>query len=264
MGFYVVGGLSSNLLLNLAGPLLVEPLGWRAIFVVFGLLGAVALAVLIKVVPPPAAVRADPPSLREAGRLIRHRVMWLLGGMQYVRLALVFGLATWLPTFVVEEKGHPLATAGLVVAVCAAVTAPANFLGGYLSDRLGRPLLLIAAAMVTAAASLVLLVAVDGVPGLVAASAAAAASAQLCFGPMFSVPIDIFGARTAGVASGIGNCFANLGALTFITLLGALKDATGSFAAGLYALAGAAVAGLGCTLLVARLHPGGPRRELTA
>ena len=69
--------------------------------------------------------------------------MWLIAGIQYVRLAVAIGLQFWLPTFVVVEKGYSLQVAGLVVAVGAAMSAPSNFLGGYISDRLRNPLLII-------------------------------------------------------------------------------------------------------------------------
>jgi MFS transporter, ACS family, D-galactonate transporter len=256
MGLYVAGGFSSNIFLNLLGPLLVGPLGWRVLFLVFGLLGLAVLALFRRQsTPEPRARDADPPGLDDALRLFRQPVMWVLGAIQYIRLAVVLGIATWLPTLIVDDKGYSLKTAGLVVALSAAVTAPSNLLGGYVSDRLGRPRLVIGGSLVALAVSTALLVPVRGLVPLLAVVVVNAVFVQFYFGPLFSVPIDMLGPRTAGLTSGVGNFFANLGGFTFIYGIGALRDATGSFAPGLYVLAAACGIGALCTALLARMRP---------
>ncbi len=67
------------------------------------------------------------------------------------------------------------------------------------------------------------------------------------------MPIRVLGDRVAGISSGFSNFCANLGGLTFAYTLGAVKDATGSFAAGFYSLAGMCVVGLVATFLISRL-----------
>jgi nitrate/nitrite transporter NarK len=57
----------------------------------------------------------------------------------------------------------------------------------------------------------------------------------------------MFGARSAGLVSGFGNFFANLGGFTFVYVLGAIKDATGSFQSGFAALSVACLVSLGAT-----------------
>jgi DHA1 family inner membrane transport protein len=117
MGLYLAGGVSSSIFLNLLGPLLVGPLGWRGNFQLFSALGLVALGVFFVrskgAAPPP---KATPVSLGEARRLLRRRAMWLIAAIQYVRLAVVFGINVWLPTYVVVQRHYPLAVAGLLVA----------------------------------------------------------------------------------------------------------------------------------------------------
>jgi sugar phosphate permease len=63
----------------------------------------------------------------------------------------------------------------------------------------------------------------------------------------------VLGPRTAGSVSGFSNLFANLGGLTFAYTLGAVKDASGSFALGFHALAVLAVVGLLATVVLGRL-----------
>jgi MFS transporter, ACS family, D-galactonate transporter len=256
MGLYVAGGFSSNILLNLAGPVLVGPLGWRALFAVSALLGIAMLALFWRRGPSPIRGRhGAPPSPGEALRLLRHPVMWMLGAIQYIRLAVVFGIATWLPTLIVLEKGYSLKAAGLLVALGAAVTGPSNFVGGYVSDRLGRPLLVIGGSLAVLAVTTTLLVQVQSAVALVAVVVVNAVFVQFYFGPLFAVPIEMLGSRTAGLTSGISNFFANLGGFTFIYALGAVRDSTGTFDLGLYMLAGACVAGVVCTVVLSRLRP---------
>jgi nitrate/nitrite transporter NarK len=228
------------MLFSLAG-LLIAALYWR-----FGYDGA-------------RTVRGTPPPLRDLLRLFRYRAMWLIGSIQYVRLAVAVGLQFWLPTFVVVEKGFSLQVAGLVVALGAAVSAPSNFLGGYVSDRLRKPLLIIGIALAMLALTTVLLVRVESIPLLLAVSALNGVFVQLYFGPLFNVPIELFGPEIAGLTSGFGNFCANLGGFTFAYALGAVKDATGSFDGGLYVIAGLCLVALVCTLLLARLHPQGAK-----
>ena len=75
---------------------------------------------------------------------------------------------------------------------------------------------------------------------------------QFYFGPLFAAPVEILGLRSAGVNIGFSNSFANFGALTFGYGIGALKDFTGGFRVGFYALAGSCVVGLVLTMLLAK------------
>lgn len=251
MGLYVAGGFSSNVFLNLLGPVLVRPLGWRLLFELFSAGGLLVLLAYGRVAEATPRPRRHLP-IREGLRLFRLRVMWMLGFIQYVRLAVASGLTFWLPTFIVADKGRSLQTAGLLVGLGAALTAPSNFLGGYVSDRLRNPLLVVGTSLAALACTTALLPHVGNIVFLVAVIAVNAIFLQLYFGPLFAVPIEMLGAEAAGRASGFSNFFANMGAFTFAYVLGAVKDATGSFTVGLYCLSGLCVLAALCTVAVAR------------
>jgi len=254
MGLYIAGGFSSNVVLSLVGPLLVGPLGWRRLFILSSL---VAFATVLLYARYGRVehdrVATSPPDLSELVGLLREPILWVAGFIQYVRLALVAATAFWLPSYLVSDRGYDLRVAGLVVAIGAAVTAPSNFIGGYLSDRLGRPLLIIGTSLGVLATATALLVVVPTLPMVIAVITVQAVFIQLYFGPLFAVPIQVLGARTAGSVSGFSNMCANLGGLTFAYALGAVRDATGSFSAGIYALALLCVAGLLATGVLSRL-----------
>jgi predicted MFS family arabinose efflux permease len=256
IGLYVAGGFTSNIFLYTLGPLLVGPIGWRNLFMIFSGLGMILAALFWRVNPAGTrALESDKLPIREIFMLFRHRVMWAIGAIQYVRLAVAFGLNFWLPTFLVIEKGYSLQTAGLVVAAGALVTASSNFVGGYVSDRLRNPLLVIGTSLAMLAITTFLLVHVDSPWLLFGLIVVNAFFVQLYFGPLFSFPIDLLGSRIAGTASGFGNSFANIGGFSFVYLMGTLKDATGTFAAGLYSISGLCIFGLLCTILLSRLTP---------
>ena len=74
------------------------------------------------------------------------------------------------------------------------------------------------------------------------------------FGPLFYVPVEIFGQRTAGLVTGVSNLFANLGALMTAYVLGVVKDSTGSFARGFFGIATLCLVGVVLSFALARIR----------
>lgn len=257
MGLYVAGGFSSNVVLGALGPVLVEPLGWRRLFLVFAAAG-LAVAGLYWRMGNPGPPRPVESRIRlgELPGLLRERILWSTGAVQFVRLAVMQGFVFWLPTYLVADRGYPLTTAGLVAALGAVVTAPANFLGGYLSDRLGRPLAVIGVSLGALTVTLSLLPVVSGGLPLLAVVAVASIFVQLYFGPLFAVPVAQLGTRVAALVSGFGNFWANVGGFVGAYGLGLIRDGTGSFRAGFLGLAAMCVVAL---LVTATIRPAGPR-----
>lgn len=252
MGLYVAGGFASTIVLNLFGPLLVEPLGWRGLFALFAAVG-LALVLLYWWIGDAGTVQARTSTRLAVGdvaRLLRDRVVWLASVVQFVRLAVAQTLRFWLPVYLLADKGLPLQVVGLVVALGAAVTAPSNFLGGYVSDRRGQPLLIIGTSLTVLAASFVLLVTSTSLPVIIAVVVLQSVFVQAYFGSLFEVPIQHLGEDGAGTVNGFGNFWANVGGLLFTYLLGVVKDATGSFDLGWYSLGVICVVGLVATLLL--------------
>ncbi|SDI29393.1 MFS transporter [Nonomuraea jiangxiensis] len=254
MGLYVAGGFSSSVLLNALGPVLVGPLGWRWLMILFAAAGVLVVLAFARL-GDPAQREADarPPTWAAAREILSHRAVWLAGFVQFVRLAVVTGMAFWLPSLIVEDKGFPLGVAGAVVAVGAAVTAPSNFLGGWLSDRLGRPLAVVGTSLAVLALTIFLIPFMDALPALITVIAVNSIFLQLYFGPLFAVPLRYVGTANTGLVTGFSNFCANLGGVTFSFGLGAVKDASGSFDAGLWALSGMCAAALAVTWAISRL-----------
>jgi len=150
----------------------------------------------------------------------------------------------------------------VVVAANALAAAPSNLVGGYVADRTGRPFLVIGGALVVLGLSFVGLAIGDGPVVIGSAVALIACCQQLYFGPLFAAPVGIFGGGSAGVVSGTGNLFANLGAFAAGLGLGISKDLTGSLAAGFIGLAVLCAAAIVATWQLGRLVSGGRARRV--
>jgi sugar phosphate permease len=180
--------------------------------------------------------------------------MWLCGGIQYIRLAVFQGITFWLPSLLIDEKGLSLQAAGLVIAFRGLMFPPTNIIGGYLSDRLKKPTALIGFSLLILAITTILIVRTDHMFLLVLFIALNALFLQVYFGPLFALPIERYGAHMMGSLSGFGNFFANLGGITFSFLIGVIKDKTGLFESGFYAISLACILGIVLTLFVEKMR----------
>ena len=258
MGVYVIGGVSGNILLSLVGPLLAIRYGWRPTFMGFALLGVtMAFVYLLLGKEKPSGPR-HPVGMLEVFQLFRYPIMWVCAGIQFIRFAVTTSFNFWLPSLLVSDRGLSLESAGLVTAMGALLTAAANPLGGYVSDRLRNPPLVIGASLAMLALTSGLLVVVDSSPLLVLVIAVNSVFLQFYFGPLFSVPLEVLGSRVAGMSAGFSNMFANLGALTFAYALGVVKDASGAFKWGFVATGAVCVVGVGLASVLARMRRPAP------
>ncbi|MFC1911006.1 MFS transporter, partial [Chloroflexota bacterium] len=154
-----VGGMSGSVIFNIIGPLIVALSDWRVAFVSLASLGIIASLILLKFgkeSPSQSARRKG--KILEAFQLFSYRIMWLCGGLQFVRYATMQGITYWLPSFLISEHGIPLQYAGFIIAAQAILMAPSNVLGGYISDRLKNPILVITVSLMFLGISATLLV----------------------------------------------------------------------------------------------------------
>jgi len=251
---YVIGGVSGNILLSLVGPLLAMRVGWRPTFMGFALLGTGIAFVFLALGREKPAPGRHAVGMLDAFELFRYPIMWVCAAIQFIRFAVTTSFNFWLPSLLVSDRGLSLEVAGLITAMGALLTAAANPLGGYVSDRLRNPPLVIGASLAVLACTSGLLVAVDSTALMVLVIAVNSVFLQFYFGPLFSVPLEVLGPRVAGMSAGFGNMFANLGALTFAYALGVVKDVSGAFKWGFIATGAVCVVGVGLAFVLARLR----------
>jgi len=255
MALPLIGLLSGTLAINTIGPPLAKQFNWRFPFISFAAIGILASFTYLWLgKESPHTGSRQKLSVSDALRLFRSRFMWACGIVQYVRLGVVQGTSFWLPSLLVDEKGLSLQATGLILAFWTLVSAPSNIIGGYLSDRLKRPTLIIGISLVILTMTTAGLVNVDRVVPLTILLLINGVFIQFYFGPLFAVPMEKYGAHMTGTLSGFGNFFANVGAFTLTYLLGVLKDQSGSFESGFYTIAAVCLVGLVFTVLLEKMR----------
>ena len=255
MSLFLLGGHAGSVLLSLAGPLLAERHGWRAVFIAFAAFGigaACLYGLLARERPLPRGHK--PISARDFVEVARFPILWVCSWLQFVRFATVLDFNFWLPSYLVADRGFSLPAAGLVMAMSAALAAPANTLGAYVSDRLRNPPLVIGGALAILSGAAALLPAVESSTALFAVIAIYSVFHGFYFGPLFLVPVEVLGSRVAGTTIGFSNLFANIGGFVCVYSLGAVRDAAGSFAWGFRGISAVCLAGVALAVVLSRMR----------
>lgn len=142
LGIYATGSHLGIFLGLFGGAVLAHYWGWRVAFIGLGLPGiALALVVRYTVAEPvrSAAAEAPPPIFATLGDILRSRAFRLLALAAGFTSLSGYGLATWLPSFLVRVHGVPLMHAGLMLGVGSTLGGLAGAVwGGVLCDRMSR------------------------------------------------------------------------------------------------------------------------------
>ncbi len=254
-GLYLVGGATGNVFFSLVGPWIATAFDWRVAFISIASLGLVAVFFLAKYgKDSPAAIERRKVSVKDIMNLFRYPIMQICGAIQFIRFGVMGGVTYWLPSLLVNEKDLSLPVTGILIAVQSVLMAPSVVIGGYISDRLKNPLLVIGSALLVLSVTSALLVVTNQIFFLVVLVAVNAMFLNIYFGPLFTVPIEALGLRRAGITSGFGNFFASLGGFSMVYILGALKDSTGNFSSGFWTISGMCLLGLILTLILRKVR----------
>lgn len=160
------------------------------------------------------------------------------------------GLASFLPTFFVDQYGLEKIQAGTFTAACVFAGSFVRPIGGYLADRFGgvRVLIMLFGLIGVLAFSIAQLPALGLATGLLFVLMATLGCGN---GAVFQLVPQRY-PRQIGVMTGIVGAAGGLGGFMLPTLLGYLKQNGGSFGAGFGTFAVAAICGI---VLILILHP---------
>ena len=262
----VVGGPISGTLLSLhgAGGLA----GWQWLFLLEGVpsivLGFVALKVLAERPEDAAWLTARERDalaacLREEAGAVRHettsgaltnRRTWLLAIVYFTIPVTLYGIGFFLPWMLKTASGASDFVVGLLSAVPYAAGAIAMVIVGRHSDRTGERRWHVLIPALVSAAGLALSSMSTGLTWSVVTLSIALLGLASMFGPFWALATSTMGGVGAAASIALVNSVGNTGGFVGPYLLGAINDATHSFALGLLALAGMLAAGATLVLLV--------------
>jgi MFS transporter, NNP family, nitrate/nitrite transporter len=252
-------GNSGTVLANLIAPRLAARYGWHDVLALATIPLAVTLlafALLAREAPgrPPARGRGAYVAVLRAADLWWYCLFYGVTFGGYV------GLSGFLPLFLRDQYGTTAVTAGSLTALAAVVGSGVRPVGGWLADRLGGARLL--------SVMLVGVALTYSVLGLLPPLGVAVPTLMLgmaCLGmgngAVFQLVPQSFRERI-GVATGIVGALGGVGGFALPLLLGAMKQATGSFAFGFAALGVLAVVALVALRAVFAPRLGAPLRLL--
>ncbi|WP_149587363.1 MFS transporter [Tabrizicola flagellatus] len=241
------------------GPLMAIALMWafandfRSVFWVAVIPAFLALGLILFAVKEPAR----PEGLRKVRNPLARAELRLLGGTYWavVAVATVFTLARFSEAFLIlraEEVGLSLMLVPLVLVGMNAVYAVSAWPAGVLSDRMSRPVLLMAGLALLIAADLVLALA-PGFAGLALGIALWGLHMGLTQGLLSALVAEAVPAELRGTAFGMFNLVTGAALLLASVIAGALWQGLGSEATFLAGAGFALVAALGLLPLRGRL-----------
>jgi NNP family nitrate/nitrite transporter-like MFS transporter len=233
-------GNSGTLLATLFAPRLAERFGWAATFG-FAMIPLAAVLVVFALLAKDSPRRVAPTSGRDYAAVLGEADTLWLSFLYSLTFGGFVGLASFLTTFFHEQYQLSRVAAGdftTIVVVAGSFLRP---VGGWLADRFGGYRLLVA-----------LLAGFGVCLGLVAMQPSMAVAVALLFvgmgmlgmgnGAVFQLVPQRFPDRI-GIVTGVVGAAGGLGGFFLPTLLGVVKDQTGSYASGLVAVSLAFFAG---------------------
>jgi NNP family nitrate/nitrite transporter-like MFS transporter len=222
-------GNSGTLFATLFAPRLAEAHGWHAVFGL-AIIPLLVVAVIFTLLAKDAPVAPAKKNESEFLAVLRERDTWLFGFFYAVTFGGFVGLASFLSIFLRDQYGVSKVTAGDLTSLCVLSGSFLRPVGGLLADKIGglRMLTLLYGALA------VLALAVAQLPGVgivVALLICTMACLGLGNGSVFQLVPQRF-ARHVGVATGILGAAGGVGGFFLPTMLGAVKQQTGSYALG--------------------------------
>lgn len=236
---------------TLAGGLIVASLGWRVMFVTFGLLTLIWLAPWRRVVEAlPTTGHLDGGARVPVARLLRKWPLWSMAIVHSLGNYPFYFLLAWLPLFLVQSRGFTITQMTLLATLGYAVQAVCALAYGHFSDswtRSGRSEAACRRWMMVVSQ----IAAASAIFGLAFAHSAFAIGALLCLAGaataslslnLYAVAQMFAGPRASGTWVGIQNAFGNSSGILQPIITGVIIDQAG-YSSAFYLTAAVATVG---------------------
>ncbi|MFB8271167.1 MFS transporter [Streptomyces sp. NPDC055955] len=253
---------ASNPLGSAIAPIVAAPLivafGWRGAFWAVSVLGLLIVIVLWKGMPKPltteelAAATGRPApepvaqvSLRQAMGLLKSSMMWRFTLMFCGFNIIGWGLVSWVPSYLRENKHVSLTGVGLMSGIPWVAAAISMMAGGYLFDRFfqGNHRRVVIPVMLVTAGLLVMMVRAGSATEFIAWETCGTLVMYLAYMQIFGLPLRMLPAEYAGVGGGMVNFGGQLAGAVSPFVMGFLAE---HFSYG----AAFSFLGIGCVLAI--------------
>jgi predicted MFS family arabinose efflux permease len=152
----------------------------------------------------------------------------LLTSFNVTSLAMFTGILTWMPLFLLKERGFPLIQVGYITAIMGVMMLVASYVGGGLSGKIGGGKVILTSMMLCVATPLFLAYSHSTLE-VFAASMLAGWAISLYFGPTFgSIPTAVKN-EYVGMGFGVFNTLSFIGSSITAAVTGLILEATQSF-----------------------------------
>lgn len=241
-------GNSGTALATLFAPMLARAYGWQAVFGI-ALIPVSLMLVAFYLFAKDSPNQPAPRPLADYGKVLGQRDTWWFCFLYAVTFGGFVGLASFLNTFFTVQFEVTKVQSGYFATACVIAGSFLRPVGGYLADRFGgvRMLLMLYACVAFAMMALAGLTAFGNSTPLLLSAALVLFLGMGCLGmgngAVFQLVPQRF-SKEIGVITGIVGAAGGLGGFFLPSLLGSLRQLTGSFAGGflLFAMASASCA----------------------
>ena len=266
---------------TLAGGLVMVHFGWRAVFLLFGLVPLMWLWPWFALIRRGGshAVRTSIDGTPRYRDIVRKRAAWGTAVAHFANAYPWYFVLSWLPLYLIKDRGFSVVEMARLGALVYLVNAVGSALSGWLSDRWilrGTPVNLVRKSVSVAGSIGVAICMLASATGVTALAVAGFLMAAWFMGMNnfnnFAIAQTIAGPRATGKWVALQNSFANLSGIVGPIITGFIIDRTGTFTAAFVLTSAIALAGALCWgLIVPRVAPidwsqtgdGGIRSALT-
>jgi MFS family permease len=248
-----------------AGGLLMARLGWRPVFILFGLVSILWLVPWFGLTRQ-ASRHADEPKAAAAPSylaVLRQRTAWGASLGHFAGNYAFYFVILWLPLYLVNARGFSVGQMAVIGGVIYVVYAISAQLTGFASDywmRAGASATLVRKSFAVTShlgGATSLLICTLGGPAL---SVAGLFLAAICFGfgtpTIFAIGQTLAGPRAAGKWIAVQNCIGNLAGVVAPAVTGFMVDRTGQFTPAFLIAGAVSLLGvLGWGVIIRRVEP---------
>jgi MFS family permease len=262
-GIVIAGSPLGQAFGTFAGGLLIAQAGWRALFVVAGLLSLLWLLPWSEQRLPATRSAMPAPQPPSFARLLRCRALWGMAVGQFGYNYNLYFCLTWLPMYLVKDRGFAIGQMAAIGGAIYLTYAASSIFAGWVCDRrvaAGVPLERARkSSAIGGALGIALCMSLCAMAGPVASVAllfAASVFKGFCAAVNFSNSQTLAGPTAAGRWVGVQNGLGNIAGIVAPALTGVLVEWSGNYTLAFVATAVAALLGaFGYGVVVTRIAP---------